>query len=184
MYEMTQKHNKPQVYDECFGHSSYTTLQIPQVQRSSLEETMVELERGHAELAMTYAEFSRSMAEMDYSQVGLPRFLDQNEKSQPPHGRMTNLEGTIAKLERLHVECPTSQALLMKEVNTPLQDESIVEKEVDKLALTMAKLTMSKAELIMDETKSNDQILPIPLKSLEKEMPPMVTSCTQSTIER
>ena len=45
----------------------YNTLQSPQVQRSSLEETMAELERGHAELAMTYAEFSRSMVEMDYS---------------------------------------------------------------------------------------------------------------------
>ena len=43
------------------------TLQSPLVQRSSLEETMIE--------------FSRSMAEMDYSKVGLPRFLDQNDKS-------------------------------------------------------------------------------------------------------
>ena len=48
-------------------NTSYNTLQSPLVQRSSLEETMTE--------------FSRSTAEMDYSKVGLPRFLDQNEKS-------------------------------------------------------------------------------------------------------
>ena len=48
-------------------NTSYNTLQSPLVPRSSLEETMTE--------------FSRPMAEMDYSQVGLPRFLDQNEKS-------------------------------------------------------------------------------------------------------
>ena len=40
-------------------------------------------------MAMAQAEFSRSRAEMDYSQVGLPRFLNQNEKSQPPYERMT-----------------------------------------------------------------------------------------------
>ena len=145
---------------------------------------MVELERGHAELAMTYAEFSRLMTEINCYQVGFLRFLDQNEKIQPPHERMTKLEATMAKLERLHVECPTSQALLMKEVNTPPQEESIVERGVDELALTRAKLTLSRVELIMDEINFNAQIQPIPLKSLEEEMTPMVTSCIQSTIER
>ena len=60
-------------------NTSYT-FQTPQVRRSSLEETMAKLERVHVE--------------MDYSQVGLPRFLNQNEKSQPPHERMTKLEVT------------------------------------------------------------------------------------------
>ena len=46
---------------------------------------------------------------MDYSQVGLPRFLDQNEISQPPNGRMTKLEATMAELERVCIECPTYQ---------------------------------------------------------------------------
>ena len=63
---------------------SYTTLQSPQVQRSSLEEAMDELRRAQAESTMAQLEFLRSMAEMDHSQVGLPRFLDPNEISQPP----------------------------------------------------------------------------------------------------
>ena len=58
-------------------NTSHNTLQSPQVQRSSLEETMTELDMEHAE-------FSRSRAEMNYSQVGLPRFLDKNKMSQPP----------------------------------------------------------------------------------------------------
>ena len=45
---------------------------------------MAELERGQVEFAMAHAEFSRSKAEMDYSQVRLPRFLDKNEISKPP----------------------------------------------------------------------------------------------------
>ena len=77
---------------------------------------MAQLERGQAEMAMAQAEFSRSRVEMDYSQVG---FLDQNEKIQPPHERMTKLEATMAELERVYVEQATSQGLLMKEVNTP-----------------------------------------------------------------
>ena len=85
-------------------NTGYTTLHTPQVQRSSLEEKMFKLERVHAELVMECAEFSRSRAEMDYSQVGLPRFLEQNEKSQPPHERMTKLEATMAELERVCVE--------------------------------------------------------------------------------
>ena len=62
-------------------NTSYTILHTPRVQRLSLEEKMAQLERVHVELVMERAEFSRSMAEMDYSQVGLPRFLDQNEIS-------------------------------------------------------------------------------------------------------
>ena len=36
----------------------------------------------------------------------------------------------------------------------------------------------------MEVTRANAQIQPIPLKSLDEKMTPMVTSCTQSTIER
>ena len=89
-------------------NTSYTTLHTPQVQRSSLEEKMAQLERVHVELVLENAEFRRSRAEMDYSQVGLPRFLDQKEKSQPPQERMTKLEVTMAKLERFRAECATS----------------------------------------------------------------------------
>ena len=59
---------------------------------------MAELERGQAELALTHAEFSRSRVEMNYSQVGLPRFLDKNEMSQPLQEEMSNLEATMAEL--------------------------------------------------------------------------------------
>ena len=48
-------------------NTSYTTLQSPQVQRSSLEEAMDELRRAQAESTMVQPEFSRSMAEMDLS---------------------------------------------------------------------------------------------------------------------
>ena len=109
-------------------NTSYTTLQIPQVQRSSLEETM-------------------------------------------------------AKLERVYAEQATSQVLHMMEVNTPPQEESIVEQGVDGLSLTRPKLTLSRVELIMDEIKFNAQIQPISLKCLEEEMTPMVTSCIESIIE-
>ena len=60
---------------ECkLHHSSNSTSP-----KSSLEETMVELERVHTELVMENVEFRRSRAEMDYFKVGLPRFLDQKE---------------------------------------------------------------------------------------------------------
>ena len=65
-------------------NTSYNTLQSPEVQRSRLEEAMDELRRTQAESTMAQPEFSRSMAEMDHSRVGLPRFLDPNEISQPP----------------------------------------------------------------------------------------------------
>ena len=55
---------------------------------------------------------------------------------------------------------------------------------MDELAIIRAKLTLSKAEFFMEETKFNAQFQPIPLKSLEEDMTLMVTSCTQSTIER
>ena len=53
--------------------TSHNTVQSPQVQRSSLEEAMDELRRTQAESTMAQAEFSRSMVNMDYSQVGLSR---------------------------------------------------------------------------------------------------------------
>ena len=70
---------------------------------------MDELRRTQAESTMAQPEFSRSMAEMDHSQVGLPRLLDTNEISQPPHERMTKLEAAMTELKRVHAECTTSQ---------------------------------------------------------------------------
>ena len=78
--------------------TSHHTLQSPQVQRSSLEESMDELGRTQAESTMAQPEFSRSMVKMDCSQVGLPRFLVKNEMNQPPQEEMSNLEATMAEL--------------------------------------------------------------------------------------
>ena len=75
---------------------------------------MAELKRVHAELVKENAKFKRSRVEMDYSQVGLPRFFYQNEISQPLNGRMTKLEATMAELERVHAECATSQVQFME----------------------------------------------------------------------
>ena len=61
---------------------------------------------------MAQPEFSRSMAEMDYYQVGLHRFFVKNEMSQPPQEEMSNLEATMAELRK-------SQAQFMEEVHTP-----------------------------------------------------------------
>ena len=99
-------------------NTSYTT---PQVQRSSLDEKIVELEKAHAKLIMENAERSRSRAVMDYSQVGLPRFLDPNEISQSPKEINTKLEATMAELERVHAKCTTSQVPLMEVTRANVQ---------------------------------------------------------------
>ena len=95
-------------------NTSYDTLQSPQVQRSSLEEAMDELRRTQAAFTMAQPEFSRSMDEIDYSQVGLPQFFDHNEISQPPHERMTKLEAALIEMKRVHGECVTSQVEFME----------------------------------------------------------------------
>ena len=75
---------------------------------------MDELRRAQVEYTMKQPEFSRSMVEMDHSQVGLPRFLDPNEIRQPPQERMTKLEAAMAELKRVHAECATSQVQFME----------------------------------------------------------------------
>ena len=84
---------------------------------------MDELRRAQAESTMTQPEFSRSMAEMDHSQVGLPRFFDPDEISQPPQERMTTLEGAMTELKRVHAECATSlvQFMELTRVNVQIQ---------------------------------------------------------------
>ena len=64
----------------------------------------------------------------------------------------------MAELEIVYSEQATSQVLFMKEVNTPPQVESIVEKELDELAIPRVKLTLSRAEFFMEETKFDAQI--------------------------
>ena len=59
--------------------------------KSSLEESMIELRRSQVDSAMVQADNEISMADMDYSYVGLPRFHVQNETSQPPQEEMSSL---------------------------------------------------------------------------------------------
>ena len=75
---------------------------------------MDELRRTQAAFTMAQPEFSRSMDEMDYSQVGLPQFFNPNEISQPPHERMTKLEAALIEMKRVHAECVTSQVQFME----------------------------------------------------------------------
>ena len=49
---------------------------------------------------MAQAAFSRSMAYMDYSQVGLPRSHVQDEIRSPLQETMKNLEAIMAELRR------------------------------------------------------------------------------------
>ena len=86
------------------------TFHSPHVQRSSLEEIMAELaktrakiansrleknmaemKRSQAELAMAQVAFSRSMPNMDYSQVSLPRSHVEDKIRSPLQETMTNL---------------------------------------------------------------------------------------------
>ena len=138
---------------------------------------MAEMKRSQVELAMAQAKFSTSMANMDYSQVNLPRFHVQDEIRSPLQETMTNLEANMAELRR-------SQAQLMEEVNKPLQEESNFKSEVDELAITMANLAKSRAGFFKEQTRINVQIQPIPLKSLEEKMTPMAISCTKSIVKK
>ena len=60
-----------------------------------IKEAMDELRRTQTAFTMAQPECSRSMAEMEYSEVGLPQFFNPNEISQPPHERMTKLEAAL-----------------------------------------------------------------------------------------
>ena len=50
-----------------------------QMANSRLEQNMAKMKRSQVELAMAKIEFSRSMADVDYSQFGLSRFFVQDE---------------------------------------------------------------------------------------------------------
>ena len=82
---------------------------------------MDEVRRTQVESTMAQPQFSRSMAEMDHSEVGLSRFLDPNEISQPLQKRMAKLEAAMAELKRAHVESPTSQVRFMELIRANVQ---------------------------------------------------------------
>ena len=135
-------------------NTSYTIPHTPQVQRSSLEEAMDELRRAQAESTMAQPEFSRSMAEMDHSQVGLPRFLDPNEISQPPHERMTKLEAALVEMKRVHAECVTSPVQFMELTRANVQ---IQHTPFDSLKEEMAPMATSGTQLTFEKEQPKDE---------------------------
>ena len=172
-----------QHYPNLPWETSQSTPQPSQRHKSSLEETMAELRKGQANLAMVQAENERSMADFDYVQNGLPRFHTHNQISQLPQEKMANLEATVVGWRRFQLECETFQANFMEEVNQPPQEELIFENEVDELSISMVELAKNRAELCMEEIKASVQFQSIPLKSLEETITPKATSHTQSEIK-
>ena len=124
---------------------------------------MDDLQRVHAELVMENAEFRRSRVEMDYSQVGLARFLDQKEKSQPPQERMTKLEATMDELERVHAGCATSQVQFMEltRANVQIQPTPFksVKEEMAPMATSYTQLTFKKEQPKEEESISIQELV-------------------------
>ena len=89
----------------------------------------------------------------------------------------------MAELQRVQAELATSQAQFMEEVHAPSQEESNFKSKVDELAITVAKFAKCRVELLMEETRTNVKIQPIPLESLEEKKTPWATSYTQLEIE-
>ena len=152
-------------------NKSYTTLQSPQVQRSSLEEAMDELRRAQAKSTMAQLEFSRSMAEMDYSQVGLPRFLDPSEICQPPKERMTKLEAAMVELKRVHAECATSQFQFMELIRANVQIQPMpfksFKEEMAPMTTYGTQLTFEKEQTKEEESMSIEELVENYMKEQE-----------------
>ena len=144
-------------------NTRYTILRTPQVQISSLEKPMDELRRAQAESTMTEPEFSSSMVEMDHSQVGLPRFLDLEEISQPPQERMTTLEVAMAELKRVHAECATSQVQFMELTRANVQIQPTLFKslkeEMAPMVTSGTQLTFEKEQPKEEESMSIEELV-------------------------
>ena len=111
---------------------------------------MDELRGTQVESTMAQPKFSRSIAKMDNSRVGLPRFLDPNEVSQPPQERMTKLEAAMAESERVHVKCETSRVQFMELTMTNVQIQPTpfksLKEEMALMATSCTKLTFEKEQ--------------------------------------
>ena len=144
-------------------NTSYNTLQSPQVQRSSLEEAMDELRRTQTAFTMEQPEFSRSMTEMDYSQVGLPQFFNPNETSQPPQERMTKLEAALIEMKRVHAECVTSPVQFMEltRANVQIQHTPFdsLKEEMTPMATSGTQLTFEKEQPKDEESMSIEELV-------------------------
>ena len=112
---------------------------------------------------MAQSEFSRSMAEMDHSQVGLPRFLDPNEISQPPHERMTKLETAMAESKRVQAECATSQVQFMELTRANIQIQPTpfksLKEEMAPMATSGTQLTFEKEQPKEDESMNIEELV-------------------------
>ena len=132
---------------------------------------MDELRRTQAESSMAQSEFSRSMAEIDHSQVRLPRFLDPNGISQPPHERMTKLEVAMAELKRVHAKCATSQVQFMEltRVNVQIQPTPFksLKEEMALMATFGTQLTIEKEQPKEEESMSIEELVEKYMKEQE-----------------
>ena len=124
---------------------------------------MAKFERVHAELVMENGEFRRSRAKMDYSQVALLGFFYQKEKSQPQNGRMTKLEATMAELERVCVECATSQVQLMEVTRAHVQIQPTpfksMKEEMTPMATSCTQLTFERKRPKQEKSKSIQELV-------------------------
>ena len=111
------------------------------------------------------------MAEMDHSQVGLPRFLDPNEISQPPHERMTKLEAAMAELKRVHAECATSQVQFMEltRANVQIQPAPFqsLKEEIAPKATSYNQLGFEKEQPKEEESMSIEELVAKYMKEQE-----------------
>ena len=152
-------------------NTNYTILHTPQVQRSSLEEAMDEFIRTQAKSTMAQPEFSRSMAKMDHSKVGLPRFLNPNEISQPPQERMTKLEAAMTELKRVHFECTTSQVQFMELTRDNVQIQPApfqsLKEEMDSKSTSYSQLGFEKEQPKEEESLSIEELVEKYMKEQE-----------------
>ena len=120
---------------------------------------------------MAQLEFSRSMAEMDHSQVGLPRFLDPNEISQSPQERMTKLEAVMAELKRVYAECTTSQVQFMELTRSNVQIQPApfqsLKEEMAPKATSYTQLGFEKEQPKEEESMSIEELVAKYMKEQE-----------------
>ena len=108
---------------------------------------------------------------MDYSQVGLNSFCDQNEKSQPPQESMTKLGAKMAELERVRAECATSQVQFLELTRTNVQIQPTpfksVKDEMAPMTTSCTQLTFEKEQLKQEESMSIQELVAKYMKEQE-----------------
>ena len=124
---------------------------------------MDELRRTQTAFTMAQPEFSRSMAGMDNSKVGLPQFFYPTEISQPPHERMTKLDVALVEMKRVHAECATSQVQFMEltRINVQIQHTPFdsLKEEMALMATFGTQLTFEKEQPKEEESMSIEELV-------------------------